>query len=175
MKTILLAGFCFLFVLVEAGNSQNIPGTELYLGSTLMSRGPNTSQLFSVNGAADFNRNQWFGIRGDVGAHIGEVYAEKSLGTLLAGPVFSVRSVSGLRPFGHALIGGAVSGCADSSPCQTGFALAHAFGGGVDVQPWKRRIAVRVSADALTTRFHGQNQHFTRVSFGVAFPLGSRS
>lgn len=65
----------------------------------------------------------WFGISGDVGVHVGEVFGEKSIGTILGGPVFSV-------------VGVATLGCGRfDNGCRSDTVFSSALGSGIDIRP----------------------------------------
>jgi len=169
-RTVCLAVYLLLWS-PAAGLAQERPAAEVYVGFPLLFR-ETSSQLFGVHGDITVNARQWLGVTGDVSLHVGEVFAEKSLFTGLAGPVLSANAGSRLRVFGHALFGVANSGCGEfNNGCRSDTVYSNALGGGLQVRPGNRWV-FRVSAADLTTNFGGNNQHYLRLSFGVVLPIG---
>jgi hypothetical protein len=159
-----LTAAVIIIVSAVAAQAQNAPRAELYTGFPVALKG---AQLFGANASLDVNATNWFGVRTDFNVHVGEVYADKSLSTFLAGPVFSHRS-GRFTHFAHVLFGGAWSGCGDFGyGCQPTTVLANAFGGGV--QRKTGGIGIRLVAEAVTTRFGGEVRTFPRFSAGVSF------
>ena len=169
-RRIALAILAILSVSV-VGRGENRPPPEIYVGFPLLFRDA-SSQLFGVHGDVTFPVRPWIGIAGDAALHVGEVYAEKSLFTGMAGPVLSVNTGSRFRIFGHALLGVATSGCGDfQNGCQSATVFSRAFGGGLYFLPGNR-VGFRVSADELATNFADNHQHYLRLSFGAGFKIG---
>jgi|RhiMethySRZTD1v2_1073278.scaffolds.fasta_scaffold1483634_1 hypothetical protein len=163
MRTKCLAAIFILTTMAAVGYAED--RANFYVGFPIVFAG---SQLFGVNGAIDVNANKWFGVRSDVGIHVGEVYADKSLVTFLAGPVFSA-PFNRVTPFAHLLFGGAHSGCgAFNMGCRSSVVFTTAVGAGLNLK-MSNSLGVRVLADDLRTRFGGKIQHFPRVSAGIVF------
>jgi hypothetical protein len=99
------------------------------------------------------------------GNSTGEVDSATRVQSYLFGPRVSF-SEGRFRPFAHVLIGAAhlhESGNLFSAS-ETDF--ADAIGGGLDYHLIPR-VAWRVQADALQTRFHGERQNDARISTGL--------
>jgi hypothetical protein len=155
--------------------AQGAPKVELFAGFPHL-RGENSAQILAAQGTVTYSPLKWFSLVADGGIQFGEVFADTSIETFLAGPEFSFRAPNRrFRVFAHALAGGATSPCAQftATGCQRTMRFADAIGGGVDV-PVHRRLAIRTQVDALRTGFAGKTQQYTRASFGVVIPIGKR-
>src|SRR5690349_3631809 len=155
--------------------AQDAPRVELFAGFPHL-QGENSGQILAAQGTLTYSPLKWFSLVGDGGIQFGEVFADTSIETLLAGPEFSFRAPNRrFRLFAHALAGGATSPCAQftATGCQRAMRFADAYGGGVDI-PVHRRLAIRTQVDALRTRFADKTQNYTRASFGAVIPIGNR-
>lgn len=174
MKQGALVAIFVVFLFPTMAQAQGAPPAEIYLGFPLLFR-ETSSQLFGAHGTFTVSPRGWLGVSGDVGVHVGEVFAEKSIWTILGGPVFSAGSRTRFRAFGHTLFGLANSGCGRfDNGCRSETVVSSAFGGGIDIRP-RGRVAFRVQSDGLMTRFGGRHQNFLRLSFGIVLPLIPRS
>jgi hypothetical protein len=155
--------------------AQDAPKVEVFAGYPHL-QGENSAQILAAQGTLTYSPLKWFSLVGDAGIQFGEVFADTSVETFLAGPEFSFRAPNRrFRVFAHALAGGATSPCAGFGPtgCERVMRFADAYGGGVDI-PVHRRLAIRTQVDALRTRFADKTQNYTRASFGVVIPIGKR-
>ena len=150
----------------------------------------------NVSGVGNFSR--WLGVKGDFSAHFkkfrvedpstaDEFEVDTRLYNFLGGIQVKDNSRDGsrIRPFGHALIGGAHVraklndafldsfcdepgvDCDDLAESETGFAAA--FGGGVDVRV-NRNFSVRaIQVDYNPTWIGGSTQHNFRFGVGLVF------
>jgi hypothetical protein len=73
----------------------------------------------------------------------------------------------GIEIWGHALVGG--SHFLPQTSLGNQAAFAYEAGGGVDLNIHQRRIAYRVSANLVGTRYFGTYQYSPNVSIGVVF------
>ena len=73
----------------------------------------------------------------------------------------------GLEVWGHALVGG--SHFLPQTSMGSNAAFAYEAGGGVDLNIHQKRIAYRVSANMVGTRYFGTYQYSPNVSIGVVF------
>jgi hypothetical protein len=150
----------------EAAHAQENPRAEVYLGY---------AGIAGFNGSAAYNFNRWFGIAGDYSYRVAEYYADKPLHTFTAGPRVTLRLIPRVSPFAHVMFGGAGSGCAsysDTSGCQFGTSSAVVLGAGLDVKI-NQAISIRaIQIDRIRTRFGGDTNTYTGLSFGAVFPLG---
>jgi hypothetical protein len=73
----------------------------------------------------------------------------------------------GLEVWGHALVGG--SHFLPQTSMGSNAAFAYEAGGGVDLNIHQKRIAYRVSANLVGTRYFGTYQYSPNVSIGVVF------
>jgi hypothetical protein len=164
-----------VWILLVSLIAQDAPKIELFAGFPHF-QGENSAQILAAQGTLTYSPLKWFSLVGDGGIQFGEVFADTSIETFLAGPELSFRAPNRrFRVFAHALAGGATSPCAQFSAtgCQRTASSADAYGGGLDI-PVHRRLAIRTQVDALRTRFADRTQHYTRASFGVVIPIGKR-
>jgi len=157
LTLVVLAGVCSLPV-----SAQDHPKGELFGGYQFTHLNPNINAS-GWNASITGNANNWLGISADFsGAYKngGKVH------TVMAGPVFSIRTSSKVTPFAHALFGVAhASGNGASSN-----AFVTALGGRLDVSV-NEHVAVRlVQADWLPIRSGGVTEKSNgRVSAGIVF------
>lgn len=110
----------------------------------------------------------WFGADGEFDAtHLTQ---DKVGGWLLigaGGPRFRWSAPRGLEVWGHVL-----GGYSHFTP-QTAFgpqhALAYEAGGGLDINAHHRRLAYRIEADMIGTRYFNTYQYSPKVSMGIVF------
>jgi hypothetical protein len=191
----------FLFFTAARGNAQRFNafagysysrfGLYLYGASVSPGSPPVRHSLNGWNGSLEAKVLPLLGIVADFGGHYGNETIDLgcsqynitfcspangyvTLYTFTAGPQVSFR-LGRFKPYAHALFGGARYSRTFGSPERS---FANVLGGGVDVSVIPR-IAWRVQADALQTRFFlspfsgGYNtstvQNSLRVSTGVVF------
>jgi len=170
---------------------ETTPSVEVFGGYSYANAGNPSfgSQRVNLNGwnsslAVNFNRT--FGIVGDFSGHYGSSGSSIAITcviggncsnafnlttkthTFLFGPQISFRA-DRATPFVHALLGGAHTDLSSNS--STGFATA--LGGGLDYTI-NHRLAWRVQADYLQTRFFSTSQDDVRLSTGLVFRFGGK-
>jgi len=141
----------------------------------------NRGNLSGWEGSVEGKFLPFIGIVGDVSAQYGtlQVPTTNIFGTpgpnldsktrvqsYLFGPRVSM-SVGKVRPFAHVLIGAAHLHESNDLTSNSDTAFADAVGGGIDYHLIPR-VAWRVQADALQTRFHDTRQDDVRISTGLA-------
>ncbi len=157
LTLVVLVGVCSLPVA-----AQDYPKGELFGGYQFTHLNPSVNAN-GWNASITGNVNKWLGISADFS---GAYKNGGKLHTVMAGPVFSMRTSSNVTPFVHALFGaGIASGGGTSST-----AFATALGGGLDVTV-NEHVAVRlVQADWLLFRSGGvTDKSNARVSAGLVF------
>ena len=128
--------------------------------------------LHGVNFSLARNVNGWLAIVGDGGGYHLDGFR---LGTVLAGPRFTVRSGEKASVFGQALFGGAHANAGGRGFPAYHDSVAWAFGGGLDYRI-NGRVALRlVQVEYLQTRLGGAVQHNLRAGAGVILHFGAPS
>jgi hypothetical protein len=117
---------------------------------------------------AYYYRGGWFGGEGELVGAFGSLSGQTSNFFLGAGgPKIRWSAPGGTDLWAHALVGGA-----NFSP-QTIYgkeaALAYELGAGIDIASRHQRIAYRIEADAVGTRFFGTYQYSPKISVGVVY------
>jgi hypothetical protein len=129
-------------------------------------------RLNGGNATLTENVNSWFGGRFEFNGFRGpEAGLNVSAYTLTYGPVFAYRRWDRVTPFAHVQVGAIHGNQGYLGISQDAFKLALAGGGGVDLGI-NRKIAVRVQADYLLTRFLGLNQNNLQTSVGLVYRFG---
>jgi hypothetical protein len=119
------------------------------------------------NGAATANLNRWFGVAADFsGSYGSQSGVDTKVYTYTFGPQVSMRSGS-LKPFAHALFGGAHASASTAGVSASSSGMAMMFGGGLDVG--KHNLAFRLGQfDWMVTRFNGvSDKNNMRLSTGL--------
>jgi outer membrane protein with beta-barrel domain len=116
--------------------------------------------------------NSWFGGRFELNAFRGaEAGVNVNAYTLTYGPVFTYRKMGRVVPYAHFQIGAIHGSQGYLGISQDAFKFAVAGGGGVDLSI-NRKLAVRLQADYLLTRFLGANQNNLQTSVGLVYRFG---
>jgi hypothetical protein len=118
-------------------------------------------------GAVYYYHSAFVGADGELDALFGSALGYKSrLAFAGGGPRLRWSGPRGVEVWGHALVGGA-----HLTP-RTAFgpeaAFGYELGGGVDINA-HRRLAYRVEADMLGTRFFSTFQYSPKISVGIAY------
>lgn len=165
-----------ILLLTGSARAQETPAWELSGGYSNLWAHFNGSS-FRLNGGnvtLTENVNSWFGGRFEFNAFQGpEAGLNVSAYTLTYGPVFAYRRWNRVVPFAHLQIGAIHGSQGYLGISQDAFKFALAGGGGVDLGI-NRRIAVRVQADYLLTRFLGLRQNNLQTSVGLVYRFGSK-
>lgn len=160
MKVLLIA-VAMLAWGISAMAQEEYPRTELYGGYQFTHLGPSLNAN-GWNAAVNGNLNRWVGVTADFS---GSYKGAGHMYTLMAGPVFSVRT-KWVTPFAHALFGGATIGEGGSS----GGAFSMGLGGGMDVNAGNHLALRLVQADWLLLHAGGETaKKNVRVSTGLVF------
>jgi opacity protein-like surface antigen len=143
--------------------------------------------LHGWEGSANFNLNNWFGLKADFSGHYDLSQAARentivgsNIHTFLFGPQFTSRASERFQPYVHALVGAARGAYDYNSPFSdiVSTKLAMAFGGGVDIR-LSNAVALRlIQADYLMTRFGSSSdfnlkdrQDNVRLGAGLVFRI----
>lgn len=119
-------------------------------------------------GAAYYFHSGTFGADGELVALFGSALGYTSrLAFAGGGPRYRWSGPRGVELWGHALIGGAHLTPRTAYGPQGAF--GYEVGGGVDVSAAHRRLAYRVEADLLGTRFFSTFQYSPKVSVGIVY------
>jgi len=134
-----------------------------------------SGESFRLNGGnatLTENVNSWFGGRFELNAFRGaEAGVNVNAYTLTYGPVFSYRRMGRVVPYAHFQIGAIHGSQGYLGISQDAFKFAVAGGGGIDMSI-NRKIAVRLQADYLLTRFLEVNQNNLQTSVGLVYRFG---
>lgn len=84
-----------------------------------------------------------------------------------AGPRFRWPGSRAVQLWVHGLIG--YTHFTPQTPYGSESALGYEAGGGIDLKARNRRVAYRVAADLMSTRFFGTYQYSPKVSAGIVF------
>lgn len=135
------------------------------------------------NASVAGNVNSWFGLVADFNGFRTRIEEQDSFEKIrsysyLFGPQVSLRRGRAVRPFVHALFGGARTRNTVTEAGQTfvfmDTTFALALGGGLDVR-LSDRVAVRViQADYLRTGFFGETQNKGRICAGLVIRFGKK-
>jgi hypothetical protein len=128
-----------------------------------------TLNLNGLNlGLVYYPKGLWVGVDGNFdgawGSYLGRTakYVQA-----MGGPRFRWSAPRGIEIWGHGLVGGAHFLPQTNYGDQAAF--AYMVGGGVDLNLHQRRIAYRVSADMVGTRFFSTYQYSPKISAGIVF------
>jgi hypothetical protein len=128
-----------------------------------------TLNLNGVNiGMVYYPKGLWVGADGNFdgawGSYIGHTakYVQA-----MGGPRFRWSAPRGIEVWGHGLVGGAHFLPQTAYGNQASF--TYMVGGGVDLNLHGRRIAYRISADMVGTRFFSTYQYSPKISAGIVF------
>ena len=162
---------------------QETPHVEIFAGGMYFDANTNGSgsavqnnvSLRGWNFSVSENINHWFGGAIDVsGAYANPRGIREFQHTIVGGPVFSYRKVSGVTPFAHAMIGGIRASRGYLGASQPATRFTAVFGGGVDLKI-REHVALRiVQADYQVTPFFNQAQANYRISVGVVLRWGKK-
>jgi hypothetical protein len=160
-KTLLCSCFLLLLAPAAAMAQQDYPRGEVFFGYSYFRANPEGQNLNGWNASVAGNITSWFGVEGDFAGHYGTLKDQFGFiiqgiqinqYTFMGGPKLSLRG-GRVAPFVHALIGGARAGTDEFGLKSSGFALAAAVGGGIDIGLNKSFAVRAVQADYLMTRF----------------------
>ena len=133
---------------------------------------PNPSVVENMNGLdlgiVYYFRGSWIGVDGDFVGEYGSLFGFSSrLALGMGGGRFRWSAPRGLELWAHGMAGGAHFTPQTVYGSQSAF--AYEVGGGVDVGAHHRRLAYRLEADMVGTRFFTTYQYSPRVSVGVVY------
>jgi hypothetical protein len=145
---------------------------EAYVGYTYLRfyELPDLTQNTSgFNASVDFYPgDRWYGLDGEIAATFGsESGTGSSLFLGMGGGRIRHRGLRGTELWLHGLAGGGHA--TPKVPYGGEGAFAFEAGGGIDIGARNRRIAYRVQADLVGTRFFDTFQYNPKVSVGVVF------
>lgn len=164
----------FLFCLTA--KAQDIPAWEVSGGYSYLDANLNGSSvgLQGGGGSVTENLNSWFGGRAEVNAYHGvESGTTVSAVTANYGPVFSYRRSDAFTPWANVQLGIIHGSQGYLGISQSAFKFGMVAGGGVDVR-LNERLAVRVQADYLLSRFFGLRQDNLTFGGGLVIRLGHK-
>lgn len=119
-------------------------------------------------GIVYFPGGNWLGVEGQFVGEFGSLYGESSeFAAGLGGPRFRWSAPRGVELWGHVMVGG--TKFIPQTPYGGQTAFAYEAGGGVDVGAHRRRIAYRLEADMVGTRYFSTYQFSPRFSVGIVF------
>ncbi len=129
----------------------------------------NTETMNGIDlGLAYFPTSSWFGVDGDVFGEFGSFLHHSSrFSDYLGGARVRRVGPQGLDLWAHGLVG--YSKFLPQTPYGGQSAFSYEAGGGVDLETSHRRLAYRIEADIVGTRFFHANQLSPKISFGVIF------
>ena len=112
--------------------------------------------------------NNWFGIEGEMMANHDSPNGQSSWFLFGGGgPRFRWLAPKGIEVFAHAVVG--YSHLTPQTPYGKQQAFAYVLGGGADFNTPFRRLALRVGADMVGTRYFNDNQFNPRAYGGIVF------
>ncbi len=165
-----------VLVFCMTANAQETPRAEITGGYSFLDANVNGTS-FHLNGgfgSATENLNSWFGGRFEVNAFSGTTSGKSvTAQTFTFGPVFSYRKYQRITPFAHLQLGAihASQGFLGISASASKFAMAAGGGADYNVNP---RVAIRVQADYLMSRFLNLRQDNLQFSTGLVVRFGHR-
>jgi len=129
----------------------------------------NTETMNGIDlGIAYFPTSSWFGVDGDVFGEFGSFLHHSSrFADYLGGARVRRAGSRGINLWAHGLVG--YSKFLPQTPFGGQNAFSYEAGGGVDLASSHRRLAYRIEADMVGTRFFHANQLSPKISFGVVF------
>jgi opacity protein-like surface antigen len=175
MKRVILLLPAVLIFCVTA-HAQDVPRVEIAGGYSFLDANVNGSS-FHLNGgfgSATENLNSWIGGRLEINAFSGTASGTSvTAQTFTYGPVFSYRKYDRFTPYAHLQLGAihASQGFLGISASASKFALAAGGGADYNINP---RVAIRVQADYLMSRFLNLRQDNIQFSTGLVFRFGHR-
>ncbi len=175
MKRVMLLLPAVLIFCVTA-HSQDVPRVEIAGGYSFLDANVNGSS-FHLNGgfgSATENLNSWIGGRLEINAFSGTTSGRSvTAQTFTYGPVFSYRRSERFTPYAHFQLGAihASQGYLGISASASKFAMAAGGGADYNINP---RVAIRVQADYLMSRFLNLRQDNIQFSTGLVFRFGHR-
>ncbi len=130
------------------------------------------SQTLNMNGLnlglVYYPRGRWIGGEGEFIGAWGTLEGRSAKYVQgMGGPRFRWAAPRGLEVWGHGLVGG--SHFLPQTPFGNQTAFTYEVGGGVDLNIHQRKIAYRVGADMVGTRYFGTYQYSPKVSVAVVF------
>jgi hypothetical protein len=170
---------CGLIALCAAGAAaQGVQGVgfetngEAYVGYTYLRFYALPNLTENTNGfdasIAYYPHDRWYGVDGEiVGTFGSESGTDSSLFLGMGGGRIRGRGFRGTEVWVHALAGGGHS--TPKMPYGGQGALAFEAGGGIDIGARNRRLAYRIEADMVGTRFFDVFQYNPKISVGVVF------
>lgn len=170
LTSLALFSCCEITAFAQA-TDDDYPRAEFYAGYSHLRRTSGTSTGFNgFNASITGNVTKYIGLKGELSGHYNSTVGTSfSIYNFLGGLQVKNNSRSArLKPFAHALVGGArykASTLGFGSFSETGFAMA--LGGGLDVRAGKH-IDVRViQADYNPARISGGTDHNFRLGVGI--------
>jgi hypothetical protein len=129
----------------------------------------NTESMNGIDlGIAYFPTSSWFGVDGDIFGEFGSFLNHSSrFSDYLGGARVRRVGPRGLNLWAHGLVG--YSKFLPQTPFGGQTAFSYEAGGGVDLAVPHRRLAYRIEADMVGTKFFHSNQLSPKISFGVVF------
>ena len=108
----------------------------------------------------------WLGLDGEFTGTYGPPFCSK-FASGMGGARFRLDARHGIELWAHGMVGGAH--ILPQTPLGGQAAFAYQFGGGADFSIHFERIAYRVAADLVGTRFFSTNQESPKISAGIVF------
>lgn len=133
---------------------------------------PHPSTVENTNGLnlgiVYYPGGQWIGADGELIATFGSLAGHTlKFAAGMGGPRFRWAAPRGIEYWVHGLIGG--SHFVPQTTLGNQGAFSYEAGGGVDIAVHHRRIAYRLQADLVGTRFFSTYQYSPKVSVGIVF------
>jgi hypothetical protein len=121
-----------------------------------------------VNFSISYFFNNWFGVEGEfVATHDNPNNQSSWFVFGGGGPRFRWLAPKGIEVFAHGLVG--YSHLTPQTPFGKQEAFAYELGGGADFPTPFRRLAIRVGADMVGTRYYNNNQFNPKAYAGIVF------
>jgi hypothetical protein len=170
---------CGLIAMSVAGAAaQGVQGvgfqtnSEAYVGYTYLRFYALPTLTENTNGfnasIAYYPRDHWYGLDGEIAATFAsESGGSSSLFLGMGGGRIRHRALRGTEVWVHGLAGGGHS--TPKMPYGGEGAFAFEGGGGIDIGAHNRRLAYRIEADVVGTRFFDVFQYSPKVSVGIVF------
>lgn len=165
-----------VLIFCVAAQAQDVPRVEIAGGYSFLDANVNGSS-FHLNGgfgSATENLNSWFGGRLEINAFGGTTSGRSvTAQTFTYGPVFAYRKSDRITPFAHLQLGAihASQGFLGISASASKFAMAAGGGADYNINP---RVAIRVQADYLMSRFLNLRQDNLQFSTGLVIRFGHK-
>jgi opacity protein-like surface antigen len=175
MKRVLWLIPAIIFLVLPA-KAQNAPAWEVS-GGYSYARANLGAADFALNGgygSVTENVNGWFGGRLEANFYEGSQSGNSfSAQTYTYGPVFSYRKFERITPYIQVQLGAIHANAGFLGISQPAWKFALAPGGGLDLN-LNERVAVRVQANYLMTRFLSGRQDNIAASAGLVFRFGHK-